>query len=447
MQSSTMKIKLSIVAGIVIIFMPFLARANDEPVYTYTNDVPVSGDNFDFTAHNAATPIFEVTGFVRGAAYSSTCILWTSSFGVLTPTGNHTSGGDCDPDIPPNVYIDFVIEHFSPLVEYFSVYYDGTNFTAVDHENETTTRIISFTPEQGETDATSSPVTFTLHAYINPNDVDFIHNFRYNFGYKSQPLTATGDTFLLDSVSATTTGDFYYSTTTSITVAGNYLVEAQLEPTYVFGIFVNPFAGGFGNATTSLNQYHQFVMGAATLAGALFQNGITNLQNTINAFSSTSSEALLSSCNPLSFNLAYCFSGLFVPPGDQVQITWDAFINGVMKKWPWGYAERFLAILGGTISTTSPPTISIHFPLGNPTQAGYIADDNFTLNTGDMLSGGSTLLNSVHTSFGGDISFRDVTEPFVELVIALAVSAGIFFDILSMRHHAGSGGRRRTKLS
>lgn len=309
---------------------------------------------------------------------------------------------------------------------YFVVQGNGDGTWRLLGSTDTSTHIIDFSPENGTT--TSSIVTFTLHAYISPDDVGNFFNVNIDYrnidensllsaipGFSNVPFVTT---ILFNGVS-TTTGDFYFSTTTTL-ADGDYRVRATLAETFL-GI-TNPFP------TQSLN--HQFIVNNETFIGRLNQNGFNEYNGILASTTATSTAAAAATCNPLTFNINTCLAFLFVPGGPQLDETMQSFQDGISSRAPWGYFYRVYKILTGT-GTSSLPMISTNITVGPP---GNTSTSTITFDPGDMIAGGATLINSIHDNQHG-IPFRDVMEPFVQLAVALSVIFTIFADVVGSHRH------------
>ena len=245
-----------------------------------------------------------------------------------------------------------------------SGYYFSFQINTVGDYTNQTTRIVSFTPADKATTATTS-VPFNLSVYINSNDLGFWSSLKLSYCYQPQPV-GTEHCFL-DSVNATTSGFVNFSYAANLS-PGNYIANADIITSYLGGIFINPFSGGLSNATTSVSQYHQFVASTSTFLGNLFQNGIGDIQNNINNLSATSSVASLGYCNPLgSWDIIQCLYALFIPTSSQLQDSLNSFYNDFLIRAPWGYAVLAGKDLSGfgSVATTSLSSANLSVTLPN----------------------------------------------------------------------------------
>jgi len=297
------------------------------------------------------------------------------------------------------------------------------------------TRICDFTPEDGAT--TTSPVTFTLKAYISPNDVGNGYDVKLTLHNIDQNVLLLGalspsDIFLIGTrigggQSTTTGGVFNFSTTTFIG-DGNYRLNAVMEQDLLDGFLKNPFG-------PSSNQSHQFVVGQPTFIGNISQNLFNDIfgANGSASSSATSTTALLAGCNLLgNFNIVNCMSGLFVPDAAQTQDLIDNFKQGVATHVPWGYVTRLYAIMTST-TTTALPTFTASVPVSRGDQT--LQYTTLTFDPGEMLAAGAEDLNSVQDPINHQTA-HDVFYPMVAGSVALMVILTIAADVMgSHRHH------------
>ena len=113
----------------------------------------------------------------------------------------------------------------------------------------------------------------------------------------------------------------------------------------------------------------------------------------------------------------------------------NSFKSQFLSYFPWGYVTRFVTIIG-TGGTTTLPTISI--AINTPYSQGGGENDTTTLrfDENEMLANGAGILNGIDAN-GTDQNFRDVTEPYIDLFLAITILYIIIRDLLALR-----GGRK-----
>lgn len=288
----------------------------------------------------------------------------------------------------------------------------------------TNTRIISFTPTDGQVIPTGTNTNFQLDYYLNAEDVGTISSVRVTFTNIDQNVifsSLSSKTIEFLSTVATTSGNFTFASSTLLP-NGNYRINATLERSWVFGYLRNPFS------SINTDQSHQFIVGSSTFIGNISQNSFSAINSIYNTFSSTSTESLAQSCNVLlGFDTNRCLAYLFIPSGEQLDSSLKSMRENILVKAPWGYFNR-MYVIWQTTSTSTLPVISVSIPFGNGEYGTATAD------MGDMLVGGTQLLNSIQDPRYGKTA-RDVFEPFVALLMAIAVIYTIITDLTGSHKH------------
>lgn len=294
--------------------------------------------------------------------------------------------------------------------------------------NDVTTRIISFTPEEGTT--TQNPVNFSLHAYINPADVGAIFKIRIEFQNIDQNVFLAGiaspSQFEIFFGNATTTGDWYFATTTSIG-EGNYRVNVNMVScASAFGVCITgvPFYG------VNIDESHQFVVGHETFIGHISQQSFKQVNDIFASTSATSTAALAVTCNPLggSFSISNCLAYMFVPDSGQLIDSLNSFKNGFLIRVPWGYLTRFVQIVSSP-ATTTLPSISYTFDSNSPLHGA-----TWNIDTNAMIAGGGDVLDAIQNVDSGR-TLKDVFYPLVQLLVAIAVVFQIVHDLTGSHSH------------
>ena len=316
-------------------------------------------------------------------------------------------------------------------------------FILDDGNSDFTTGIRTVTPAGGSTIATSTAATFGATGYVNADDYEtgMFVQIQYALYSNSQTSVANPSAlFTTLTFPLTSSGLFNVSTTSPATRGGQYTMQTQIRKASLLNNVINFFGfSQFANLGITTATSTKFV--ANQLNGFDVFTASTTASVTAYLASSTLSLAACSSWT--SFSLGDCLNLMFVPQLAPISEALADFKNGFLSYVPWGYVTRFAVILSGT-ATTTLPAIAITVPLGNPDIPAQYTNGTFTLDVNDMLQGGSDLIGDVHTTFGDDVTFREATEPFVKLSIALALFMGIVHDLLGMRHGTS---RRKGQLS
>jgi hypothetical protein len=300
----------------------------------------------------------------------------------------------------------------------------NTMYTFLNTFVDTNTRIISFTPTDQQVIPTGTPTAFQLNYYLNPDDVGKVTSVRVTFTNIDQNVifsSFSNNTIEFLNIVATTSGNFTFASSTLLP-NGNYRINATLERSWVFGYLQNPFS------SINTDQSHQFVVGSSTFIGNISQNSFSAINSIYNSYTSTSTASLSQSCNVLSgFDTNRCLAYLFIPSGEQLNNTLSSMRENILVKAPWGYFNR-MYVIWQTTATGTLPTMSISIPFGNGEYGTATAD------MGDMIIGGVAQLNSVTDPRYGKTA-RDVLEPFVALLMAIAVIYTIITDLTGSHKH------------
>jgi hypothetical protein len=103
---------------------------------------------------------------------------------------------------------------------------------------------------------------------------------------------------------------------------------------------------------------------------------------------------------------------------------------------PWGYFTRVYSILTAS-STQALPTLTYEFD-----PAGPYAGKSISFDFGDMMTGGAAVLAAVQDPVNHR-TIRDVLEPVVKLLVALAVIFGIIHDLTGSHSHVAEANDNR----
>lgn len=310
---------------------------------------------------------------------------------------------------------------------------------------DTTTRINTVTPASGSTIATSTAATFGATGYIK--DTDFKNGMfvQIKYGLYADAASPAGPaspdllyTTLVFPLSSS--GNFSVSTTSPALKKGQYTMQTSIQTTSIVNNVLNFLGfGQFANNGILSATSTQFVGDSFSGYDIYVASTTANITNYL--ASSTISLAACSSWT--SFNLGDCMNLMFVPQTGPILQTLTDFKNGFLSYAPIGYITRAIVILSGT-TPTDLPGIHVQIPLGQPGHPEY-TNGFFTLNIMDMLQGGADLADSIHTTFGDDVSLREATEPFIKLSYAMFLIIFIVQDIMKMRNHNVSMGKSKLR--
>ena len=389
-----------------------------------TNDCVTTG-GWGLSGNGATTT--SLYADLQGAEYSS----------IVPPDGSHVfllmcvDAGICA--TPDAIVTRVSLTKVTPGVWTLDDYYEIA-------PESTATRIISINPADDST--IDNPVNFQLHAYLDPADLEGILGIKITLHNIDQNIIAfqflSPDDIYLFEGQATSSGHFYYSTSTDLSY-GNYRIEACLFRTY-FGFIGNPFANLIEGEQDC--QSHQFVVGESTFIGKISQSIFSDTNDFYEGLTATSSEALASSCNPLSsnFEIRECVAFMFIPDASNIKDFVDNMREGVLTHVPWGYATRLYDIFAGP-ATSSLPSYTVSIPGGGG--SGSIEYETLTFDMQDMVAGGGALLDSVEDPVHS-ASLRDIFEDIIKAIVAMSVVFTIAIDILKSHSHPAHLSRRQT---
>jgi hypothetical protein len=298
---------------------------------------------------------------------------------------------------------------------------------------DNTTRIIDFQPEDGTT-TPSGLIQFGLHAYINPNDIG---GFLGNYQVELQLHNTDENVYLLKVLSpytmpllntnATTSGDFYFATSTPLP-DGNYMVEARLTRSSLWGAstLLNPWG--------AIVEDHYFKVNKGTFIGEL-QTGISRgiaeaLGEVPTTTQASTTQAQAKTCNPVSgdFDTIECGAFLFIPDSQQMSNTFKSVKEGMLQKMPFGYAYRMVELLASS-STSTLPVLSYTFPADG---GGPLAGDTFSFDTSAYMVQAAAVIGTMKSNIDHTSTLWDVLGPVVKLFLYIVLIYAMIQDVLGL---------------
>lgn len=239
--------------------------------------------------------------------------------------------------------------------------------------DDANTRIISVTPDNGSTIATSTTATIGAFVFVNWGDYESLNDMfiRISFVRNEDLQTAVANKSLLY-----TTYEFpithdlstVVSTTTSLLRTGVYTMVTQIRSASL----INSVLGWFGlenlydpglvrEAVTTFTVVEPttldtFIADMASTTNAILNSGFgTGLFENIGDF-----------CNPISgFDVLECLSALLLPNQAQMSVAVDTLNSMILTKAPLGYVTRVVTLFSET-ATSSLPVIDYTFGSGSP---------------------------------------------------------------------------------
>lgn len=310
----------------------------------------------------------------------------------------------------------------------FATLYDANTQTFYSPVN-TKTRVTRLEPLAGTLIATGTPVTFITEAFISPDDLSATFTtYKIEVMYKSANVTGILDGGTTLFYGAATTSNFYYSTTTTALAAGNYYVEAHIIPTYLGGLVQNPFTG---TRDRDLDATHCFVIGVETWIGGWNCNVSQRIDEEIAKKATSTVDVDLDSCNPLGgFDILRCLVVLLIPDKQAIKNVAENAREDILTRFPLGYAQRFVDILG-TTPTTTLTSFTVHLASASSSP---LYGETLTFDMQDTLTGGYNLIESVKDPYTGK-SMKDILYPYIQIFVALSVLFIIVRDMTGVHKH------------
>lgn len=419
-----------LVAGLSIFSMSRNAYASSVAVVEVGNGVAFGGTNPDL--------LVSVTGVMGYPNNTGVCVIYSGydNSNVRSPSEGQIfsiyqnfityTGGWATSTAYRVIVGDYFTSSCSVLAQY--AIYDHTFYYPFDAD--LMTRIISLSPENGTTTASTS-VTFNLDYYINESDLNGwlgvvvnLENIDQNVVFSELSRNAY---HFIDNHFATTSGEFTFSTTTVLD-EGNYRVSAYLTRSY---LGLNDFWSGI-NTISIDEQHNQFIVVASTTLGNLSQSLFGEVNSLLNSTTtSTSTEALRASCVPWSggFAVDYCLTYLFVPSSEQINSAMISLKDGILIRVPVGYVTRFISIISDS-ATTSLPTVSYTFATSSVlSMIGTISFDPF----GALNESGNILHSAISDQGGGTV--WDILGLIVKIAVYLGLVLMIIHDVTGIIYH------------
>ncbi len=346
--------------------------------------------------------------------------------------GGYLNGAGTTGDGPYWVKYTYVGSSGSP--DYSGDYYywaanRAASIWGASSTSTTVTRIITTTPADQETVASSTTFTLGMTGYITPDDFGNGVGVNVHIRFRSMDVQPTGAFGGINQDlywSLSSFGSIIQSTTTDLSAyVGNFTMYTAIEHP-AFTVF------GYGFFTRTLAQtLTQFVVGTSTQFGALqaqLQRKYIGLGGNYGLSTTTPNSV----CTPLTgdFDLAACVMILVIPDQQSLTDEWTSFQNGFLSKFPWGYVTRFGVIMTGN-ATDTLPTFTVTLPESSTTNT------TLSFDPADIITGGGLILDGIQDPIYHKTT-REIAEPIIDLLLAIAITLQIIFDLLGTFHNSES---------
>lgn len=367
---------------------------------------------------------------------------------VCTPTGCIVHAGE-------TVYVAiFSTQGISFSSQFVTTDVTGDNFYGQIYSGntpvpDTSTHIVTVTPTDNATIATSTTATVGARIYVNTTE--WVQALAANNGKWFVQMTITPSSVVTGIPSAagafdaafgttvltfpiTTNGSTNFSTTTPLVDKGSYNVVTQIIQPPPYGNFFAWF--GIGSARVLATKSTRFTVSEKTGFDTL-QGSTTSI---IDDFFASTSPQLISSCASFTgFNLGDCLNLLFIPQSSDLGRVMNTLNTGVFAYAPFGYVTRMVEILSGQ-STSTFPMLSTSFP--DPSHPSELM--TYTFDQNEALAGAGALLDNLTIPQDPSVNVRGAMDLIVKTIIALSVMSYIFYDLA----HSTKGNHKiQTKLS
>lgn len=348
---------------------------------------------------------------------------WVFNSEASPPGGTYVASGN---------YISFVVSGGTVVSQT-----GNTGTSTPDH-----TEIVSVSPVDGSTIATSTAATIGAVVWVDPTQwtQDLSNNLGpYTLTIQVIPATAAEAAAVPQAVQSLypkytftveNAGYSYFSTTTNASDPGTYQMQTEFTKSQTwYGQIFNFLSLGAIPTGNILDSTSTSFNADRSLIGTLLSASTTEMIQQLFASSTASFATLSGECIPgLGFDIGGCFALIFVPDTNALSAWLTLFKNQFLSYAPWGYATRFITILT-TSATSSAPVISVTFPVGS---YGHTSETNtFSIDMDKSMQAGSTLLNGVSSTWNGNTqNFQQVLEPAVDTIIGVTLLIYIGLDIM-----------------
>jgi len=333
-----------------------------------------------------------------------------------------------------------------------TVFQDAEDTSVVPPITDTSTRIITTTPANGDTVSSSTPTTIGATGYINPSDYDSDEFIRLSFEDRINYYSIIRNVPRVIDIPISSSGSFSVSTSTDPFTEGTVNAKYSIEnPTLVSNTLGWVFSGQsplWGNLFNNGNPIFgpevvvstttQFVSGARTFLDVATASSTTALNNFLSGIDLST---VLYDCYPTHLSLGSCLVDVIVPPtcsinshdpscppghtDGLVQIAQTGFLSYA----PFGYLTRFLVIANATTTATSSlPHVGFTVPSYLP-GAGAVFDFNVF---GNLM--GTTSILGTATSTASGKTIKEIVEPWWNAFWLLVLILAVIVRLLGLRH-------------
>jgi len=294
--------------------------------------------------------------------------------------------------------------------------------TTCDYVSDTATRIVSVTPSNGTTTATSTTFGFGTTVYTNVADyvdgMEVVIEYHNNYVASQNVVGVYASTMQL----TRSLGEYHFplngssqlsfSTTTSMQVVGKYRMTTKItKPRYSF------FGFDFGTDTV-VSTSTQFTVATSTAYDVFTEQ----VQNEVALFNP-------SACSFVGGDFSVCLGQLFIPREFYMKASIEVLKDEVVHIFPIGYFVDFVQILA-TTSTSTLQLVDAELP---SVLAGGGSTLNITLDAHSMdMLWNATSSQFLTTKQSDTRTFFEITNGYWRILMVLLALVYILRRILGV---------------
>lgn len=390
----------------------------------YINVSPYFGSYYiAITPQLGYYPYTDATGPCTGVSdcvYGSTPVGGASNVGFPVPFKS-----SYDSSVPPDGYYTmwFLNSAGSSTIGHVDFSYTNSQSPGV---LSLSSRIVTVTPANNATAATSSPVTLAATGYTNLFDWVAGTHVTISIQPESVGVIATAAQYGVRTFDFSVGSEnFSVSTTTILTEQGIYLMSVSIR-------HPSSFLGGIFSYFGIANSYNAEVIVATSTrftAGALssLDRALASTTQLFADRAASSTSFDLSGCSPVTFDFLGCISTIFGWPTGAASNALSNTNAIIFSYAPFGYISRFMVILSSP-ATSSFAGPSYTFAADYPVSA--FAGQTFSFDFQSALASASDLENNQFKSTGADPkTLWEIIQVFYDTILGLILLYMIFHDL------------------
>lgn len=138
---------------------------------------------------------------------------------------------------------------------------------------------------------------------------------------------------------------------------------------------------------------------------------------------------IVENCTPWSnyWSVSLCLTYLFRPDPNQIEANMTELRDKFLTRVPMGYVTRFIDILNST-TTVALPGLVITVP--GASQSLDLTPWDQLMGEGSLLDNASSSIRLAGVTYGSGRTFREITEPYWEIIWYVLLAFGIVHDLI-----------------